>query len=396
MLSERPATTPTARGAAPPGARGDGTGLPAVLSVVRRWRVALVAAALTGLVCGYIVADRTTPTYETHAVMLVGPINGDLDTLRAAGQLAQTYAELATSRPAVAATGQRVGLTGLGDNISASGNAVTRLLTIKVRDHDPVRGARIANAHADELIALAARRGSVGPGELHIVEAAQAAHSPSGPGAVVVAVAAGLAALFAALGVALLVDRVGPTLRGVEDLGALTGAGCIGALGRGAWRAAATGAPAVKRAPASRAASDYRLLAGRLRAMGERSLLVSDVESARPGVTENLSAALSMGGTRTVLLEADDPALLDVSVEEARHVLDEQLAAADVVVVYAPPIGRSSAALVWARVVDGTILVARIDRTPRRDLAVATDNLRAVHARLIGTILGPPAGPFGR
>lgn len=395
MLSQRTAPTTAARGE-PPGARGEGGGLPALLSVVRRWRVALIAAALTGLVCGYIVADRATPTYEARAVMLVGPTTGDLDTLRAAGQLAQTYAQLATSRPAVTATGQRVGLTGIGDSISASANAVTRLLTIKVSDHDPVRGARIANAHADELIALAARRGSVGPGQLHIVEAAQAPGSPSGPGALVLAIAAGLAALLAALGVALLVDRIGPAVRGVEDVGGLTGAGCIGALGRAAWRAAKSGAAVLARDPSSRAARDYRLLAGRVRAMGERSLLVTDVDRARPGVTANLVAALSRGGARTVLLEADDVALHDVTPDEARQVLDEELAAADVVVVYAPPIERSPAALVWARIVDGTILVAQADRTPRRDLAVAADNLRAVHARLLGTILGPPAGPLGR
>ena len=73
------------------------TGSPGVarfLTVLRRWRGMLAAAALTAGVIGYLVASSGTPTYEARSVLLVGPINTDLDTLRAAGQLAHTYAEL--------------------------------------------------------------------------------------------------------------------------------------------------------------------------------------------------------------------------------------------------------------------------------------------------------------
>lgn len=397
MLSPPPASATRPRDPEPSARGREGAGLRGVLAVLRRWRTMLVAAALAAGVCGYVVASRASPTYETSAVMLVGPINGDLDTLRAAGQLAQTYAQLATSRPIVSATGRRLGLSGVGAGISASANQVTRLLTIKVRDHDPARGARIANAHVDELVALAARRRSVGAGELHIVEAAQAAASPSGPGAVPLALVAAVAGFLVALGVASLVDGFGATVRGVEDLGALTSAGCVGALGRGAWRAAKAPTTVVERAPSSRAAGEYRLLAGRLRAIGERSLLVLDVDGAGPGVTANLGAAFTAAGAHAAILEADARELADiVSAEDARQLLDGLLVGADVVLVYAPAIQRSPGALLWARVVDGTLLVAQVDRTPRRELAVAADNLRMVHARLLGTILGPPPGLLGR
>jgi capsular polysaccharide biosynthesis protein len=391
MLSNPPTSATQQRGGAPLLDGRGGSGLDGVLSVLRRWRAVLAAAALTGLVCGYLVASAATPSYESRAVMLVGPINGDLDTLRAAGQLAQTYAQIATSRPTVNATGRRLGLSGLDGSIHASANPLTRLLTIEARDEDPVRAARIANAHADELAALARLRASTGPGELHTIEAAQAATSPSGPGPVLLALGAALVALLAAAGLALLMDRFGATVRGVEDVATLTGAGTVGTLGTRAWRAASAST-----VPAT-AAGDYRLLAGRLRAIGERSLLIADVDRARPGVAANLVAALSASGTRATLLEADARELRQVvSAEDARQLLDDQLAAADMVVVYAPPIQRSPAALVWARVVDGTLLVARVDRTPRRDLAIVTDSLRLAHARLLGTVLGPRPGLLGR
>jgi capsular polysaccharide biosynthesis protein len=397
MLSRPPASTTRAPDPEPAAREREGVGLRGMVAVLRRWRTMLVAAALAAGVCGYVVADRASPTYETSAVMLVGPINADLDTLRAAGQLAQTYAQLATSRPLVSATGRRLGLSGVGGGISASANQVTRLLTIKVRDHDPARGARIANAHADELVSLATRRRSVGAGELHIVEAAQAAGSPSGPGPVPLALVAAAAGFLVALGVAALVDGFGATVHGVDDLGGLTSAGCVGALGRRAWRAAKAPTPVVERAPSSRAAGEYRLLAGRLHAIGERSLLVLDVEGAGPGVTANLGAAFGASGAHAAILDADAPELADVvSADDARQLLEGLLVGADVVIVHAPAIERSPGALLWARVVDGTLLVARVDRTPRRDLAVTADNLRMVHARLLGTILGPPPGLLGR
>ena len=111
MLSNPPTSATQQRGGAPLLDGRGGSGLDGVLSVLRRWRAVLAAAALTGLVCGYLVASAATPSYESRAVMLVGPINGDLDTLRAAGQLAQTYAQIATSRPTVNATGRRLGLS---------------------------------------------------------------------------------------------------------------------------------------------------------------------------------------------------------------------------------------------------------------------------------------------
>jgi capsular polysaccharide biosynthesis protein len=407
MLDQPPLSV---RAAAPP-TQSASPGLTRTLSLIRRWRAMLVAAALTGGLVGFGVASSGNPTYETRAVLLVGSINTDLDTLRASGQLAQTYAQLATSRPALDATGQRLGLRNLGSTISATASEVTRLLTIKVTDHDARRGARIANAHAEELIALATRQGSTssGPGKLQVVDPAEASSSPSGPGAVPIAFVCALAGFLGALGLALLFDRSGDALRGADDVSALTGAGCVGFLGRRAWRAA-PGAPVVTRADGSAAADEYRLLAAKLRAVGERSLAVLRLDDADAGIASQTAAAIAERGARVALLdverehatllapgepaaEAPAPELSEVvSADDARHLLDRALGEYDVVLVDVPSIQRSSSGLIWARAVDGTLLTAQVDRTQRRSLSAAAESLRLVHGRLLGTILGAPPG----
>ncbi len=380
-----------------------------LLALVRRWRVVLAAAAVTAGLVGFVVASSTTPTYEASAVVLVGPTNTDLDTLRAAGQLAQTYAQLATSRPLIAATERRLGVRALGSEVTASASGVTRLLTVRVRDRDAARGARIANAHAAELVALADRRRTrtPGPGSLEIVDPAEAASSPSGPGAMPIALVAGLMGLLGALALALLVDRSGDVLRGRQDVPVLTGAGAVAVLSPRASRAAAH-PPLVARAPGSRAAEEYRLLAARLRAVGERRLVLLQVDDRATGVMANIAAAMTEGGARVALLDVErdrvtelgpgmrpvvsDVALADVvDGDDARQVLDEY-AAADVILVDAPPLERSSGGLAWASVADAALMAGQVDRTRRSDLAAAAESLRLVHARLLGTIVGAPPG----
>lgn len=419
---------------------GGSAGMANFLALLRRWRAMLVAAAVTAGVVGYLVSSSGDPTYSSQATVLVGPISADLETLRASGQLAQTYAQLATSRDVVAATERQLGLRNIRGSISASANAVTRLLSIKVTDHDRARAPRIANEHARQLVraaqarrareqAAASTEATAGtdnapanqdaapdPGRLQIVDPAEATTAPSGPGAVPIALVCALAGLLGALGLALLVDRSGDGLRGADDVAALTGAGLLGSLGRGAWRAGAHGRGIVERAPRSRAADEYRLLGAKLRAIGERSLLVLGVGRGGDGVAHNLAAALSAGGARVALLSIDGaqgsasllvpgsapvplpPAdLADVvNADDARHLLDDHLAEAEIVIVDAPSIQDSSSGLVWARVVDGTVLVAQVDRTMRRDLANTAESLRLVHARLLGTILGAPPGLLQR
>src|SRR4029450_8343366 len=122
----------------------------------RRAWIVVLATAGAALAAHVVVADHPR-VHEAKAVLLVGPLKAGIDTLRASGPLAETYAELARSRPVLAATDRRLHERVAASSITMSANQTTRLLTVEARDADAARAARIANAHAETLVALAAR-----------------------------------------------------------------------------------------------------------------------------------------------------------------------------------------------------------------------------------------------
>jgi len=110
----------------------------------RAWIVALATAG-AALAAHLALADQPRD-HKAKSVLLVGPLNAGIDTLRASGPLTETYAELARSRPVLAATDRRLHEPGAARSITMSANQTTRLLTVEARDADPARAARIANA----------------------------------------------------------------------------------------------------------------------------------------------------------------------------------------------------------------------------------------------------------
>jgi hypothetical protein len=235
--------------------------------------------------------------------------------------------------------------------------------------------------------------------------------SPSGLRAWQVALVCALAGVVGGLGLALFFDRAGAVLRGTQDAGALTGVRCLGVLGREAWRAAPS-PPIVMSAGSSAAADEYRLLAGKLQTAGARSVAVLRVDAPAPGVGAQVAAALADRGVRVALLEpehgtatvlapAAPPASMRtgeptdvVDAAGAVQLVEEALTMTDVVLVDLPSIDRSATALMWASVVDGTLLAAQVGRTTRSGLAAATQTLQAAHARLLGTVVGAPPAPL--
>jgi uncharacterized protein involved in exopolysaccharide biosynthesis len=100
----------------------------------RAWIVVLATAGAA--VAAHVAAAAHPRVHEASAVMLVGPLKADIDTLRASGPLAETYAELAQSRPVLAATDRRLHEPGAASAITTSANQTTRLLTVEARDAD--------------------------------------------------------------------------------------------------------------------------------------------------------------------------------------------------------------------------------------------------------------------
>jgi capsular polysaccharide biosynthesis protein len=281
------------------------SGISGVLAVMKRWRWMLLAATLAAGLAGYATASRGEPEYESSAVLLVGPLSSNNDTLTAAGQLAQTYAELATTRPVLDAVARRVRVREIRTGVDANASALTRLLTVRVRQNDPRLAAAIANAEAAELIAVAERRRGLSPGagRLRVVEAATPNLSPTGPEPAAIALLAATVGLLAALALALLLDRSADTVKTPYDLEAITGVPCVGSLSRGALRRSRSEVSVVAAEPRSRAADEYRLLAAKLSASGQRSLLVMALDGDSAVMTHNLAAALAAAGSQVAIID---------------------------------------------------------------------------------------------
>ena len=426
------------------------------LPVIRRWWWLLAAAAIAAGAAGYVVASGATPTYRAQVELLVGPINADIETLRASGLLAQTYAELATSRPIRDAVKRELGIDSLGGSLETKANDVTRLISIRVTHTDRELSAQIANGLAAELIELSSR-GS-GPktpagatatdaGRLRVIDAAKPGRAAVGTSAKTAVPLAAIAGLLAALGLAVLLDRSRDRIGGSDELELIADAPFLGGVVH------PRGPPLlVERSPESTTVRQLSLLAAKLAlGGGTRSLLVTTVAEVGDGrLAAELAAAISRsGGVRVALVDADDQTFAVTSVLEldgrpgtvellrhpaeswsrsahmngylvprgpaldvlphgmpgsprapepaqARALVARLLEHADIVVVATAPVDRSPSSLAWARAVDGAVLVVERNRTRRRELASAAESLRVVGATLVGTVLGDRQRRFGR
>ena len=420
------------------------------LPAAKSWWWLLSVSALVAGVAGYAVVSLRAPRYVASVELLVGPINTDLDTIRAAGQLAQTYAQIASSQPLLDETARVLGLAGVAKgDVRAFANDVTRVVTVQVRSESAVEAAAVANRLADGLAALAAQGTSRPEGELQVIDRAAPPSSPDAANAVLLAVLAGLAGLLGSFTIVLLVEYLRNTVASAGELAELSGVVVLGSLD-GARRG---GALVVESAPDSSAAAAYRLLATEVEFSGSRSepglrsLLVLGAQGGEGAgeVAANLAGALAGAGRRVTLVDANPlegeitvllgfserlgmaelarhAELLEQGDEVLRHfrlsyaagidvlprggqgggelveplrvgqLLERLLEECDLVVVNAAPLHRSPGALVWARAVDGSLLVAAKDQTRRERVSRASESLRLVGATLIGTVLNGRRG----
>jgi polysaccharide biosynthesis transport protein len=406
-------------------AQADGGGLTLSRFAAAAWRRAWIIVLVTGAaaLAGHAVALDHPRVHVAKALLLVGPLKAGMDTLGASGPMAETYAELARSRPVLAETARRVRQRSVRANLEVSANQTTRLLTVEARDPDPVRAARLANAHAASLVALASRRAPAGvpSGRVQVVDPAVAGEAAVGLDATTLMILAGLFGLAASLGAVALVESSRSTIRDGGELEVVTGAPCLANVGRAALRRRRT--PIVERRPLSRAADEYRLLAAKLDAFGARSIAVVSVDGAPGGgVAANLVGALTARGMRVAVVDLDDPSPQSPPVatgngsgaskageltlsqassstveqalrggsEGARRLLTQLLAESDVVVLHPAGGADSPGGLVWARVAEATLLAVQRQRTRRREVASAVQSLRLVQARLAGSVLTAP------
>jgi polysaccharide biosynthesis transport protein len=300
----------------------------------------------------------------------------------------------------------------------------------------------LPEAERDE-IEIAARRsfGESLAGQVQVVDPAKKPKAPVGPMVPLMTMLAGLGGVFAA-GVFALV-RGASAIEDDAELAEFGGARFLGSIEAPRSRNVERSLP-VWRDPERPAADGYRLLAAKIGFLGAqpslRSLTVLDSGDGRTGgvVAANLARVLAetgwsvlladantAGGGVTALLELENrPGYADLlardmgalngevdelltspatdlevlplgsagppaqfGAESAEYMLARLRVSADIVVVSAPPVNRSPAALVWAGVTDGTLLAVEEGRTSRDDLDDALGSLALVEAKVVGTLL---------
>ena len=412
------------------------------LAVARRWWWTLLVATWVAAMAGLLVATRITPTYEAQAQLLVGPINTDSDTLKASGLLVQTYAQLALSPPLLKSTAQEAGIADpikLGQNVRATANDTTRILTIRVQDSSAERAASIANTMSDELIQLTTGATTRPEGQLEVIGAAVPPTTPIAPQVSLIVLLAMAAGLIGGLILVIVVEYATDSVRDRSDLARLSGTEVLATVSFDARVPGGSVLPVAEAtAPGSVNAVAFRLLASKV-AFSEsdvptRTILVAGVGDGDSAVVAmGIAAAVAGSGYRAVVIDGssdgditaslgltgrlglrevviregieprsplvEGPAGVQImprgetgtaeliAVDRAREILDSLLSSVDLIVIDGGPMQRSAGALSWARAAQESILLARRGASRREELRLAVESLRFVNATIGGTVL---------
>ncbi|MGH2427411.1 MAG: hypothetical protein ACRDGV_00795 [Candidatus Limnocylindria bacterium] len=415
------------------------------VAMARRWLWTLIIAGWVAGLAGYFVASQIPPTYESRSRVLIGPINADAETLRAASLHVQTYGELIASQPLLEGTIEQLGLSieprQLRPTVRATADTTTRLLTITAEHGDPELAAAIANALFDQLELITSQSLSRPDGAPLLLEPAEVPSSPVAPQISLIVGLAVFAGLLGAIVLLLLIEYFSDAVMESYDLAQAAPVPLLGTADLSRPRRLRSANPLiVEAAPDSRAAIAYRLITTKLAfAAGDHSkerLLVvgAQTHDGSGEVAANLAAAFARSGKRVALVDANaerreitrllrldgrvgltdllagGPDVLDdalhhqapdvvvlpyglsrhadlVDAGHARQILDLVAARADLIIVNSAPIHLSASTLMWAGIVDSTVLTAHRGESKRHNVVYAVDSLRLVGANLVGTIL---------
>ncbi len=422
-------------------------------AIRKRWLLVLFCIVLgTGAAAG--ATYTATPVYAAYTQLFVSAQAGqDISGAYQGGLFSQqrvkSYADIVDSPAVTSAVIQRLGLRmsqqELAENITASNPLDTVLLDVTVRDESPARARDIAAAVAEEFAALVPRIETPGdagtaPVKVTVVEQPSLPLVPETP-RVTLNLALGLL-IGTALGVAAAMSReaLDTTVKGVEDVSALTGTAPLGVI---TYDSKAADHPLVVHDdPRSPRAEAFRQLRTNLQFVDVDSpprvvVITSSVASEGKSTTSvNLAITLTEAGKQVVLIEGDlrrprvadylglegAVGLTDVLTNAAaledvlqswgkgklwvlpsgplppnpsellgsrhmRELLEALARRADVVIIDAPPLLPVTDGAVLAQQGDGALLVVRHGHTRREQVTRALESLSAVDARLLGTVI---------
>lgn len=294
-----------------------------------------------------------------------------------------------------------------------------------------------------DSVQLAAR--TTGSGGVVLVSEADVPTDPVSPDPVRNIVAALILGLVLGVGLAYLREYVDDSLRSKDDLDQLTGG--LDVLGMvpqvASWKNRTSPYLVSLAAPASPEAETYRGLRTSLQFIGvDRPLQLVQITSASPGegkttTLANLGVAFARAGHRVLLVDCDlrrprlhsffglsndrgftsavlgDQDILDtiqnvpdcprlavltsgpvppnpselLSTQTAENILVSLTEHVDYVLIDSPPLLPVSDARILSRYVDGTMLIATVEKTSKRSLVRALELLEQVDAPLVGVVL---------
>jgi capsular polysaccharide biosynthesis protein len=315
--------------------------------ILRRSWVILVIGAVIGGWGAYFFASRSTPSYASDVSLLTGPINDTSTNLQDSGSIARTYAELATTAPVLLDAAKKAHINAplkqLQNDVTATSNDVTRIVTVRVLRPNRTEAAQLAAAIGDDLIKLSAPTGQTpieafmassavarlsqsdqnaiqqaaatafgdaSAGRLTVVDPAREPTSAAGPKVVLITLLGIVAGIVLAAILVFIREVSSEAIDSEDEIAGEVGVPVLGAVHMG-------GGPlhrqvrAVMPGDRSRFASECNVIASKLGVVGDgevRSVLIAGSDrGVGAGVfAASLASVLTERGLRLLVVDADD------------------------------------------------------------------------------------------
>lgn len=388
-------------------------------SIAKRWWFALLLAVWGGGLVGFVATLVLPPTYEARTQILVGPIDATFTVQRASGNLARTYADLATSQDLLAGIVAEIpalDAEALEDTVRTTASDATRLVSIFLQQPDANLAAQAANAIVERLIQLT---GSPNPeGQITVIDVAEIPDEPIGPSVpLVVGMAAG-AGLVGGVLLLFVWESMSNVVRGRDEAVELTGAPLLAVL-----RRTGTSTEPV------RGFSSFMLLSAHVNATADRMVIVgtSQSDTSSAWTAAQLAADLAGSGRKVILIDGGAggatrllTGATALSSGSARPRLDVELSNGSWIEVVPVAEGQvppddlapdndseggiclvsaesadSGTAGAWIDAIGRAVVVVTKDHTRREDLLRTAAALSLMGAELVGVVVVERVGPIG-
>lgn len=432
------------------------------LRILRRHWITIIAATCLGLLCGAASILLIKPTYTADTQLFVAiQSSGSVQELQQGNTFSQarvqSYVKTVSTpvvlQPAIDSLGLSTTAAELANNVKATTDLNTVLITISVSDTSPVQAAAIAEAVANSLIKAVDKlerptTGGTSPVNLSVIAPAEAPQQPSAPNTKVNLGLGALGGMLAGVGAAMLRTILDTRIRGEADVHRVTHAPVLGGI---SFDGDASKKPLLTQsAHQSPRAESFRQLRTNLQfanvAGKARSVLIT---SSVPGegkstTATNLAIALAQAGQNVCLVDADlrrpmiheylrlertaglttaliggadindllqpwgddnlfvltsgqippNPSEL-LGSDEMKHLLIRLENAFDTVIVDAPPLLPVTDAAVLSQHVGGVVVIVGTQKTRTQELAKSMAALDLVNANVLGVVLNrlPVKGP---